>query len=131
MQKIVDNGSGLILYMRQEGRGIGLVNKMKAYALQDAGLDTVEANVELGFPPDMRDYGIGAQILKDLGALHINILTNNPKKMVGLQGYGILPHDRLPLEVESTQQNKNYLKTKKIKWVISWILIKEILCMQL
>ncbi len=115
MHAVVKEGRGVILYMRQEGRGIGFVNKMKAYALQDSGLDTVEANQKLGFPPDMRNYGIGAQILKDLGATHIKILTNNPKKMVGLKGYGITIHDRIPLIVDGTDENKQYLKTKKEK----------------
>ncbi|OED35849.1 bifunctional 3,4-dihydroxy-2-butanone 4-phosphate synthase/GTP cyclohydrolase II [PVC group bacterium (ex Bugula neritina AB1)] len=115
MEMIAKKGRGIILYMRQEGRGIGFLNKMRAYALQDSGLDTVEANQKLGFPPDMRNYGIGAQILKDLGALHINILTNNPKKMVGLKGYGITIHKRIPLLVSSTKENQNYLKTKKEK----------------
>ena len=115
MKKIVRAGAGVIVYMRQEGRGIGLVNKIKSYVLQDEGFDTVEANRKLGFPADMRDYGVGAQILKDLGATDVNILTNNPKKMVGLKGYGITIHGRTPLLVVGNQENKNYLKTKKEK----------------
>lgn len=106
---------GVVLYMKQEGRGIGLVNKLKAYALQDQGLDTVEANEALGLPPDLRDYGIGAQILVDLGLKKIRLLTNNPRKIVGLEGYGLHIVERLPLETQKTEANIRYLKTKKEK----------------
>lgn len=106
---------GVVLYMKQEGRGIGLVNKLKAYALQDQGLDTVEANEALGLPPDLRDYGIGAQILVDLGLKKIRLLTNNPRKIVGLEGYGLHIVERLPLETQKTEANIKYLKTKKEK----------------
>ncbi len=112
MEIIKENGKGVILYMRQEGRGIGLANKIKAYALQDEGLDTVEANKALGFKPDMRDYGIGAQILVDLGLKRLRILTNNPKKIVGLEGYGLEIVDRIPIMVKPTPKNFNYIKTK-------------------
>jgi 3,4-dihydroxy 2-butanone 4-phosphate synthase/GTP cyclohydrolase II len=115
MQMLQKKGSGVILYMRQEGRGIGLVNKIKAYALQDKGLDTVQANEALGFKPDLRDYGIGAQILVDLGIKYISLLTNNPQKIVGIEGYGLKVVERVPLEVTPTKMNKNYLKTKKMK----------------
>ena len=107
--------SGVILYMRQEGRGIGLANKMKAYELQDKGLDTVEANKALGFKPDLRDYGIGAQILADLGLKKIRLLTNNPKKIVGLEGYGLEVAERVPLMVRPNRANKKYLRTKREK----------------
>ncbi len=106
---------GVVLYMRQEGRGIGLVNKIRAYALQDQGMDTVEANVKLGFAPDLRDYGIGAQILKDLGLKKIQLMTNNPKKLVGLQGYGLEVTERIPVEIPSNPHNYYYLETKQIK----------------
>ncbi len=108
-------GCGVLLYIRQEGRGIGLVNKIKAYALQEKGLDTVQANVELGFQPDMRNYGIGAQILADLGVRKMRLMTNNPKKMVGLQGYGLSIVDQVPIEIEANEFNKCYLECKKIK----------------
>jgi len=107
------HGSGVFLYMRQEGRGIGLVNKLKAYALQDAGSDTVEANLTLGFADDLRDYGLGAQILRDLGVGRMALITNNPRKIVGLEGYGLQVASRVPLEVRPNESNLSYLRTKK------------------
>ncbi|MFH1012183.1 MAG: bifunctional 3,4-dihydroxy-2-butanone-4-phosphate synthase/GTP cyclohydrolase II [Candidatus Peregrinibacteria bacterium] len=112
---IAENGSGVVLYMRDEGRGIGLINKIKAYDLQDKGMDTVEANEALGFPMDLREYGIGAQILADLGIKRIHLLTNNPKKIIGLEGYGLTIEKRIPLEVKPTLKNIRYLATKKSK----------------
>ena len=108
-------GKGVFLYIRQEGRGIGLVNKIKAYALQEQGLDTVEANRELGFKPDLRNYGIGAQILVDLGVRKMRLLTNNPKKMVGLEGYKLTIEEQVPIEIPPNEHNRCYLECKKLK----------------
>ncbi len=115
LRRIEKEGEGVVLYMRQEGRGIGLANKMKAYALQDKGKDTVEANVLLGFAPDLRDYGIGAQILSAIGLTSIRLLTNNPAKRAGLEGYGLHITERLPIEIEPNKYNKGYLTVKKNK----------------
>jgi len=115
MERIQREGRGVLLYMRQEGRGIGLANKVCAYQLQDQGLDTVEANLHLGYPPDLRDYGIGAQILADLGVKKLRLLTNNPKKVAGLSGYGLEIVQQVPIEVEPNPYNQRYLKAKKEK----------------
>jgi 3,4-dihydroxy 2-butanone 4-phosphate synthase/GTP cyclohydrolase II len=109
-------GSGVIIYLRQEGRGIGLINKLKAYELQQKeGLDTVEANLQLGFKEDLRDYGIGAQMLRELGVRKMRLLTNNPKKMVGLEGYGLCIVEQIPIEIEANEYNRCYLECKKLK----------------
>jgi len=115
MRMVAKEGKGVIVYMHQEGRGIGLINKMKAYVLQDQGKDTVEANVLLGFDADLRDYGLGAQILRELGVRKIRLMTNNPKKIVGLQGYGLEVVERIPIEIKPSRRNLAYLKTKKKK----------------
>ena len=115
LRLIAEEGRGVFLYMRQEGRGIGLHNKIKAYALQDAGLDTVEANAQLGFGPDLRHYGIGAQILVDLGVKSMRLLTNNPKKVIGLEAYGLKLVERVPIIVPTTPENEGYMKTKHLK----------------
>ncbi len=115
LKRIAEEGHGCLLYIRQEGRGIGLVNKLKAYALQEQGLDTVEANKKLGLPADLRHYGIGAQILFDLGIRSMRLLTNNPKKIFGIEGFGLKVHEQVPIEVAANPHNRRYLKTKKNK----------------
>jgi len=115
MRMVAQEGRGVVLYMRQEGRGIGLLNKLRAYELQDQGLDTVEANQRLGFPADLRDYGIGAQILSDLGVRRIRLLTNNPRKVVGLAGHGLEVVERVPIAIPPNEQNRAYLRAKREK----------------
>ncbi len=116
LKRISQEGRGILLYMRQEGRGIGLLNKLKAYHLQDTGMDTVEANEALGFPPDLRDYGIGAEILADLGVKELRLMTNNPKKISGINGFGLKIIERIPIEVHHNDNNYFYLETKRIKF---------------
>jgi 3,4-dihydroxy 2-butanone 4-phosphate synthase/GTP cyclohydrolase II len=115
MKMIHERGSGVVVYLDQEGRGIGLLNKLKAYELQDTGADTVEANEQLGFKPDLRNYGIGAQILLDLGLKSIRPVTNNPRKLVGLEGYGLRVDERVPIVPPSTAENQGYLDAKRDK----------------
>ena len=115
LQKIDDQGKGLVVYLRQEGRGIGLKNKILAYKLQEEGYDTVEANEKLGFPPDIREYGIGAQIIKECGITKMKLMTNNPKKIIGLEGYGLEIVGRESLDIKPNKNNEKYLKTKKEK----------------
>jgi 3,4-dihydroxy 2-butanone 4-phosphate synthase/GTP cyclohydrolase II len=115
LRRISKEGNGILLYMRQEGRGIGLLNKLKAYHLQDNGMDTVEANEALGFPADLRDYGIGAEILANLGVKELRLMTNNPKKISGIYGFGLKVTERIPLEINHNSTNHFYLSTKKTK----------------
>jgi 3,4-dihydroxy 2-butanone 4-phosphate synthase/GTP cyclohydrolase II len=115
LRQISEEGNGVLVYMRQEGRGIGLAAKIHAYKLQEEGLDTVEANAKLGLPADLRDYGLGAQILFDLGVRRFRFLTNNPKKVVGLEGYGLEMVEQVPIRVEANPHNVRYLETKKSK----------------
>jgi 3,4-dihydroxy 2-butanone 4-phosphate synthase/GTP cyclohydrolase II len=115
MRMIAQEGRGVIVYLDQEGRGIGLLNKLKAYELQDRGADTVEANERLGFAPDLRNYGIGAQILLDSGVKSIRPLTNNPRKLIGLEGYGLRVEERVPIRAPRTSENRGYLETKQAK----------------
>jgi 3,4-dihydroxy 2-butanone 4-phosphate synthase/GTP cyclohydrolase II len=115
MEMVEREGKGVVLYMKQEGRGIGLLNKLRAYKLQEEGMDTVEANIQLGFDMDERDYGVGAQILRDLGITKIRLMTNNPKKRVGLMGYGLEIVDNISIEIAPNPHNETYLKTKRDK----------------
>ena len=115
MRQVADEGCGVIVYMRQEGRGIGLASKIKAYKLQERGYDTVQANLKLGYPMDLREYGLGAQILVDLGLKTIRLLTNNPKKIVGLEGYGLEIVEQVPIKVKPNPHNEKYLRTKREK----------------
>ena len=115
LDRISQEGRGVLLYLNQEGRGIGLANKIRAYELQDQGLDTVEANERLGFQPDQRDYGIGVQILRDLGVHSMRLLSNNPRKLVGIEGYNLSVSEWLPLEIPASQHTRRYLQTKKEK----------------
>ncbi len=115
LEQIQEEGLGVLVYLRQEGRGIGLINKLKAYRLQDEGHDTVEANLKLGFAPDLRTFGVGAQILTDLGLKKIKLLTNNPKKIHGIEGYGLEIIDRVPIKIKSSKHNQKYLNAKRDK----------------
>ncbi|MGC5326748.1 bifunctional 3,4-dihydroxy-2-butanone-4-phosphate synthase/GTP cyclohydrolase II [Brevibacillus sp. SYSU BS000544] len=125
LRQIEQEGRGILLYMRQEGRGIGLINKLRAYQLQEQGMDTVEANEKLGYPADLRDYGIGAQILKNLGVSQIRLMTNNPRKLRGLKGYGLEVVDRIPIEIAAHRHNQQYLRTKHEKLGHLLQMIKE------